>query len=583
MADLPSEKQRQRERDQAKPAPPNQGVGRFDVQPQHLYFTSLVVRDAQFAYDKRAKQLMDTLDKYSQSAGAGWGADSFADRYGIVAGKFLELWAKSVVSVGGVSVGFTQTANNYALADWAARKGKGEPPKEKQPPAVIATAPKYGPPNDLTWRGEGEDHDSWAISGILGEVPDFLMFIMKPVVDEGLRLGRIHEKTPGVKEEEFRDIARAWREASKNAKKAADDFTDTISYITDPTGSGEWQAAMRAFCQTIWGTTAWGKARDQRAEVTAKKGTRNWKTNGKVDPATRRPIIEVLEKSANVIQKLFDDLADMGQKTTETTTRLAKEATDKTVNSLTSDLDFSKLTRLAAGLVVAEVVLTFRSHMDKASMDAAVEAYHEAFSDAAGKLAMLEFELDEALLSAPTFQAERARAQGFGARSLNEFKKEHSWQLPESQFPHKYSVDLAAMEGVGGAHALDKHAGKTDEQLLQRLRDEQKQSGDYGIPGASTYADVESAQRYTQYCLRDNTAEIDEWLNGAPPSPTKEIETKSIPVQGPLLGDAATGRGTIVGDDGKPSEVRDTKGVAIRLLYKPDLNPPYIVFSSMPK
>ncbi|UZI29912.1 hypothetical protein [Streptomyces sp. VB1] len=107
MTDVPSQKQRQRERDQAKPAPPNQGVGRFDVQPKHLYFTSLVVRDAQFAYDKRAKQLMDTLDKYSQSAGTGWGADSFADRYGIVAGKFLELWAKSVVSVGGVSVGFT--------------------------------------------------------------------------------------------------------------------------------------------------------------------------------------------------------------------------------------------------------------------------------------------------------------------------------------------------------------------------------------------------------------------------------------------------------------------------------------------
>ncbi|MFD7669590.1 hypothetical protein [Streptomyces anulatus] len=69
--------------------------------------------------------------------------------------------------------------------------------------------------------------------------------------------------------------------------------------------------------------------------------------------------------------------------------------------------------------MVAEVVLTFRDHMDKASMDEAVEAYHEAFSDAAGKLAMLEFELDEALLSAPTFQAERARAQGFGAHTLD--------------------------------------------------------------------------------------------------------------------------------------------------------------------
>ncbi|WP_405500710.1 hypothetical protein OG501_17770 [Streptomyces niveus] len=85
------------------------------------------------------------------------------------------------------------------------------------------------------------------------------------------------------------------------------------------------------------------------------------------------------------------------------------------------------------------------------------------------------------------------------------------------------------------------------------------------------------------FCGRENTAEIDEWLNEDPPDPTKEIGTKSIPVQGPLVGDAVTGRGSTVGDDGKPSKVEDTKGVAIRLLYKPDLNPPYIVFSSMPK
>lgn len=42
-------------------------------------------------------------------------------------------------------------------------------------------------------------------------------------------------------------------------------------------------------------------------------------------------------------------------------------------------------------------------------------------------------------------------------------------------------------------------------------------------------------------------------------------------------------RGTVAGDDGKHSGVRGTKGLAIRLLYEPDLNPPYIVFSSMPK
>ncbi|WP_415952444.1 RNase A-like domain-containing protein [Streptomyces sp. KLOTTS4A1] len=583
MAELPSDKQRERERDQAKTVPPNKGVGSFDVEPKHLYFTSLVVRDEQFAYDKSAKKFIERVNKYSQSAGTGWGPDSFADRYGIVAGKFMKLWAKSVVSVGGVSVGFTQTANNYALADWAANQRKGKAPEEKQPPAVIDSDPAYGPLNDLTWRGEGEYHDSWAISGILGEVPDFLMFIMKPVVDEVLRLGRIHEITPGVKEDEFRDIAGAWRDVSKDVKKAADGFTDAVSYVTDPTGNGEWQAAMKTFCQSIWGATAWGKVRDQRADVTHKPTGRSWKTKGNVDPATRRPVIQVLDKTAETIQKLFDELADVGQRTTETTTRLAKEATRKTVKDLTVDLDLFELTRLAATLAFAEVVITFRSHMDKGAMDAAVNTYLEAFSEAAGKLARLEFELDEALLSVPTFQAERARAQGFGARSLNEFKKEHSWQLPESQFPYLYSVDLAAMEGVGGAHAIDKHVGKTDEQLLQRLRDEQKQNGEYKIPGASTYADIESAQRYTQYCLRDNTDEITAWLNEDPPDPTKEIETDAIPVQGPLTGDAVTGRGSTVGDDGKPSQVGDTHGVAIRLLYKPDLNPPYVVFSSMPK
>ncbi|MEV4226089.1 RNase A-like domain-containing protein [Streptomyces bobili] len=581
MADLPSDKQRERERDHARTAPPSQGVGRFDVQPQHLYFTSLVVRDGQFDYDKQAKTLTDTLDKYSQSAGTGWGADSFADRYGIVAGKFLELWAKSVVAVGGVAVGLTQTANNYVQADWAASKGKGEPPEEKQPPTVITTAPKYGPPNDLTWRGEGEYHDSWASSGILGEVPDFLMFIMKPVVDEGLRLGRVHEITPGVEEGEFRDIAGAWREASKGVKKAADDFTDAISYVTDPTGNGEWQAAMNAFCQTIWGTTAWGKVRDQRAEVTPKKGARSWKTHGKMDPATRRPIIEVLDKSANTIQKLFDELADVGQRTTETTTRLAKDAADKTVKDLTSGLDPFELTKLAVGLVVMEVVLTFRSHMDKAAMDAAVEAYHEAFGDAAGKLAMLEFELDEALLSVPTFQAERARAQGFGARSLNEFKKEHSWQLPESQFPYTYSVDLAAAEGMGNGHTLDKHVGKTDEQLLQRMRDESKANGEPKIPAASTYTDVEAAQRFTQYCLRDNSDDIDRWLAGDPPDISITVKTDSVPLQGPLAGDVVTGRG-VTYDGSKLSEVHDTKGVSLRLMRDPSLDPPYLVFTSMP-
>ncbi|MCE0447958.1 hypothetical protein LT493_41520 [Streptomyces tricolor] len=188
-----------------------------------------------------------------------------------------------------------------------------------------------------------------------------------------------------------------------------------------------------------------------------------------------------------------------------------------TVGDLTTDLDPFELTRLAATLAFGEIVMTFRSHMDKAAADAAVEKYHEAFSDAAAELKKLEHELGEALLSVPTFVAEEARAEAYGARSLNDFKKEHSWQRPESPFPYKYSLDLATEEELYGRHSIDKHVGLTDEQLTQRLRDESSGAGKVDIPAASSFVDLESAQYYTQHNIRTNTAEIYKWLKGPPP------------------------------------------------------------------
>ncbi|MFI2370349.1 hypothetical protein [Streptomyces sp. NPDC018833] len=43
-----------------------------------------------------------------------------------------------------------------------------------------------------------------------------------------------------------------------------------------------------------------------------------------------------------------------------------------------------------------------------------------------------------------------------------------------------------------------------------------------------------------------------------------------------------TGRGTAL-VDGQLAEVRDTKGVSLRLMHDPSLDPPFVVFSSMPK
>ncbi len=576
----PTDEQRSKERAEARTRSPKSSGGGFDVQPPHLYYTALVVRDGQFDYDKGATALTEVLNKYSQSAGAGWGADAFAAAYKSVSEKFLQLWAKSLVSVGGVAVGLTDTANKYVQADWQARRMYGPPPVAKTPPAVIEKPPRYGPVNDIKWSGTGEDADSSEIAGILGEIPDFLADVIRPAIEHGLRLGKMHEITPGCRDEEFTDMATAWGAAQKAAKGASDDFNGAIKFISNNKGNDEWQGAMKAFCQTIWGTTEWGRTYDKQMQRVSIG--RSWNTDRKVVPAKRRPIIDILQETATAVQKELDELAGVAVTTRETTTRLGKEAAKATVRDLTTDLDLFEMTRLAATMAFGEIVMTFRSHMDKAAADAAVEKYHQAFSDAAGKLNELEPELDEALLSVPTFAAEEARAEGYGARSLNDFKKEHSWQRPESPIPYKYSLDLATEEELYGAHSIDKHVGLTDMQLTQRLRDESNGMGKPSIPGASSFTDLESAQNYTQYNIRSNSAEIDKWLQGPPSQGARKEFT---------VGAVDTGNHAIPVVTGRTAEVvnnavtlpKDAHGVSTVLKYEPKLKPPFVVYTSMPQ
>ncbi|WP_433571207.1 RNase A-like domain-containing protein [Streptomyces sp. CA-251247] len=565
----------------AGPPPPSPSQsGTFDIKPTHVYHASDLVRDGQYAHDRRGVTLVDALNKYTQSAGTGSGADSFADAYKQVVGKFLEAWGKGVVSIGGAAVGLTVTANNYGQADWDARGRKGQQPVRKPEPVVINKTPPYGPVNDIKWTGTGEDADSWAISGVMGEFPDFLADVIRPAVEHGLRLGKVHEITPGAKAEDLRGMAVAWRAVAQDARKSADELTDSIAYLTDPQGNSEWQGAMRAFCQTIWGTTEWGRTRDEDG-LRAPRG-RSWKTSRGTAPAGRRPIIEVLEKTANAVQEILDHLADVADKTRGMTTKYGKEAGEATFKDLTTGLDLWELTRLAATMAFAEIVITFRSHMDKTGMNAEVENYHREFNEAAAKLNNLKPELDVALRSAPTFQAEQARAQAFGARSLNEFKKEHRWQRDENQTPYVYSLDLATNEELSGGHTIDKHVGKTDSQLLQRLEDQANGAGRPSIPAASSFPDLESAQRYTQHCIRSNTTKIQDWLKNPPPSPLTDVfVVDSVPNLGPMPGPPVTGRISGVVNH-QPTPVTDAHGVSTRLKYDPDLDPPFVVVTSMP-
>ncbi|MFB7209958.1 hypothetical protein [Streptomyces sp. NPDC056255] len=365
--------------------PSPSATGGYDVQPVHVHHAADLLKEAQFAHAERAFLLVDVLNEYDQSAGTGRGTDAFADAYMEVTSKFLEVWGRSVVSVGGASIGLNHTANHYVLAEWQVGGAKGAQPRNTPEPVVINKPPRYGPVNPIKWSGTGEDVDSWWISGVIGEFPDFLADIIRPAIENGLRLGKVHEITPGIKEDEVRNMAKAWRKIASDGVKASDDCNAAIAGITNPKDKGEWQAAMRYFGQTIWGTTAWGRQLDTAGERS--QTGRQWRTSKDVTPDKRRPIIDVLKKSADEIAEVLDHLCDVGDKTTAFTSQAGINAAKATAADLT-ELSFSNLTRLAVGGIVGRIVLSFRSHMDKSGCDRVVAEYHKEFTEAARSRAL---------------------------------------------------------------------------------------------------------------------------------------------------------------------------------------------------
>ncbi|WP_157857466.1 RNase A-like domain-containing protein [Streptomyces yerevanensis] len=554
-----------------------------------MYYTSALVRDEQFTFHKAADLLVEDVH-YRQAAGKGEGADDFAAAYDDVAKLFLQVWAKSVQSVGGVSLGLTNTANNYMAADWHSRGMYGPPPR-RDPPVGVGKV-SYGPVASIKWTGTGDGTDMAFFAGI-GEVPDFLADLIKPAVEEGLRLGKTHEITPGAETGDLRSIGNAWEAVGKAAQKSAGNFTDCIGYLTDG-GNGEWQSAMNGFCQSIWGTTAWGGRRDEdgNAVPPSQPGGRDWRTNFKETPANRRPIIEVLTKTGDAMKLAFHDVADAADKCRETTQRLAMEATKATVREFVPDsFSLDEFTKMAAVLTFADVVLTFRSHMDKSGANQAVEACHKAFHDGADRLRKLLPELHEAFLSAPTYEAEEARAEAFGARSLTEFKDGHSWSTPGDAERGVYKVDLASTEWLENSHTLSKHVGLDDNQLAQRLRDDLKKPprpgtewphGQPKVGNASSFADLESAQKMTQYNIDQNADTIQKWLSDPARENGNRLDVRVAETPYGTSGRSIE-KSEIQRDPFPAGKAEYVEGVETRIIYNEDLDPPFTVMTSMPK
>jgi CDI toxin RNase A-like protein len=562
----PSDQQRS---DQLKglATPPPNASGGFDVKPSHLYYTSYRVRDEQFAFDKAAKTLMDALSGSKQIAGKGTGPDQVAASYRKIATTFFDVWGHAVVGIGGASVGFTVTANNYAAADWYTNRKQFGPPPRKEPPWVVQTPPAYGDVPDITWRGTNGDSDH-AIIRALGHIPDFVADHVQGLLDQALRLGKMYEITPGPDKDKLRDVGTAWGMAFSDGATCANDLNDIVRYITNG-ANAEWQNAMKSFCQTIWGTTAWGKMQSGIPYKTAP-----------AEGARRRPVVQVLGETAQAIQTALIDLADAADKVTSVSEPAAEHAAKEMVKDMLSKMGHNPLrgvfdmTPFGTVDLTVQIVKSFRSHMDYEGINAAVNTYNETCTGIAATLDGLAEKLEEARKSVPTFNAEEARAEAFGGRSLNEFKHEHLWTTTSAGAgPHRYPVDLVNQEGIGKAHGIDKHVGKTDEQLAQRLRDQS------GISAASSYTDVDSAQLYTQRCLDAQAPEIKRWIDNGGQPPTKWFKTDFGPT-GPV-----TGRGISSADyaaDPLHPRVTEQHGVMVNLKYAPNMNPPFVVNTSTP-
>ncbi|WP_285440902.1 RNase A-like domain-containing protein [Streptomyces sp. ISL-36] len=147
---------------------------------------------------------------------------------------------------------------------------------------------------------------------------------------------------------------------------------------------------------------------------------------------------------------------------------------------------------------------------------------------------------------------------------------------------------------------MDKHVGKTDEQLAQRLRDQAQDHNNWPeqrrptIGGSSSFKDTANAQRLTEHNLRAKQSEIDAWLATNPPEGKTEAFTSPAPngeVNGTYMGKQPTPDpndptknlpGTGYKDHGLNAMAVDVKNVKTILKYDSRLDPPYIIYTSMP-
>ncbi|MFE2885289.1 RNase A-like domain-containing protein [Streptomyces sp. NPDC059272] len=558
--------------------PTQPGNGKIDVTPTVLYGVSTGIAGQQDPLDRGIKSFLDELARYPDGGGRGSAMKDFTSAYLKVAERFLEVWANSVVSVGGAAVGFTSTANNYAAADAATHPSPTGQPTHRPNPHVIDKAPAYGPVTDFKWGDidAGQDLMQEALEGLEAVV----LAVMRPLLEHECRWGKAATILPLPNHLRLYSISQAWRMPQTTLGMVDGTLTGLVGSITDQTDQ-DWYNAMRTFCSTLWGTSAWGKNREGY----------DWANDDAKKRGSSHPVFAVLFDTCDAMVDAIYNVAKAAEDVRDDLHRIYRQAVVDSIKQLDPrHLDVTDAKSLVKGLwhvgkgLVADVSVGVVLNIDEGALNDAVSAYENRVHRQATEINALLPALDEAYMSAPTFIAETARAEAFGARALTSFKGNPLYTVPgDSEANHAYPLDLANQEGIHGSHIIEKHVGKTDEQLAQRLKDQPT------IDAASTFSNLPAAQKYTQNAMEyvgppansgqqnegvNNQQKIERWLS----RPRSDASTLTLD---PVEYNSVTGR-TITADNPKASAARDTHTVKVVLRYKNGLHPPYVAYTSMP-
>ncbi|MFJ7587012.1 RNase A-like domain-containing protein [Streptomyces sp. NPDC097617] len=580
------------------------GGGNIDVKPPQLWNVSGRIAKAQDPMMRGANTLLQELKEYPDAGGAGTAAESFAEAYKKIGNRWLEVWGKSVVSVGGVAVGFTETANAYTKADAASHPKPGQAAEQRPLPTVIDKEPKFDSVPDIKW-GDDDGGDD-LIRGAMEGIPEIVRDVLQPVAKNIFRIGKVADVHPFPQQHYLNSHCHSWMNASTIVTGAADELTMAMGTITNHQ-KADWEAAMRTFCSALWGGTDWGQSRHgyQWAHTSGGYGAKV--------PTGSEPVMTVLKDVAIKISDCLREYAEAAVELNHDVFEELKRAMKKAAMSIIDDIEKAKekpslktiagaVTSVASGIGGATgFLLKFDVktvlNLDKAKLNRIVDKYTGIVDGLTTRMNALKAGLDEAHMSAPKYEAGVARAHGFGARSLEDFKSTSQTWLKIDSATGKYTLDLAANEYMADGHTLDKHVGKTDLQLVQRLRDQQQngptQAWPHGKPklsGSSAFPNYQRAQELTEYNLNYNAEAIEAWIKGPPPPEEGKVQPFLAPApNGEVSGRSVSRQPT---DDTDPlsgykqggmnAKAVDVKGIDTRIKYDSSRNPPFTVMTSMP-